>query len=58
MGNGANAIIEIGSVMSTVQTEILAVLGDVLPVAGTVFAALAGISIGFKFFKRITGARS
>ena len=58
MGVMESGIIEIGSVMSTVQTQILAVLGDVLPVAGTVFAALAGISIGFKFFKRITGARS
>lgn len=53
---------ETGSALSTaltsVQTEIMAAIGDALPIAGVVFASLAGIMLGFKFFKRITGARS
>lgn len=29
-----------------------------LPIAGSVFALVAGIFIGLKIFKRVTGARS
>lgn len=44
--------------LSTVQTDVMSSIGDALPVAGGVFAAVAGIFIGIKIFKRITGARS
>lgn len=51
-----------GSALSTAlqaaQTEIMGAIGDALPIAGTVFASIAGIYIGFKFFKRLTGAKS
>lgn len=36
------------------QSEILAAL----PIAGGIFAIVAGISIALKIFKRVTGARS
>lgn len=48
----------LASALSGAQTEIMSAIGEVLPVAGIVFASLAGISIGFKYFKKITGARS
>lgn len=51
-------MIEVGEVLTTVQSELMGVIADALPVAGTVFAALAGVYLAFKFFKRITGARS
>lgn len=51
-------MLDLEPVLTTVQTELMSVISDVLPVAGTVFAALAGVYLGFKFFKRITGARS
>lgn len=39
------------------QTSLLTAAGEALPVAGAVFAAIAGVMLGFKFFKKITGAR-
>ena len=48
----------LGAALSGVQTQINGAVADALPVAGAVFASLAGILIGFKFFKKITGARS
>lgn len=48
----------LSTALSAAQTEIMGAIGDALPVAGVVFASLAGIMIGFKFFKKITGARS
>lgn len=44
--------------LTTVKTDLLANVNDALPIAATVFAALAGIIVGFRFFKKITGARS
>lgn len=41
-----------------VKTSIDSSIGDALPVAGAVFATIAGIMLGFKFFKKLTGARS
>ena len=41
-----------------VQTSLLSEISSALPIAGTVFAAIAGIMVGIKLFKRITGARS
>lgn len=43
--------------LSTVQSGVMENITAALPAAGVVFAALAGIGIGIKLFKRITGAR-
>jgi len=48
----------LSTALTSVQTELNAAIGDALPVAGAVFATIAGIMLGFKFFKKITGARS
>lgn len=48
----------ISSLLTSVKTDMLSEVTAALPIAGAVFAALAGIGIGFKIFKRITGARS
>lgn len=44
--------------LTGVQTDMLASIGDVLPVAGVIFATVAGILIGVKLFKKLTGART
>lgn len=44
--------------LTGVQTSLDGAIADALPIAGAVFAAIAGIMLGFKFFKKITGARS
>lgn len=44
--------------LTTVKTDMLAEVGAALPIAGAVFAAIAGVMIGVKLFKRITGARA
>lgn len=46
------------SALTAVQTSLNSAIGDALPIAGAVFATIAGIMLGFKFFKKITGARS
>lgn len=48
----------LSSALQGVQTSINSSIGEALPVAGAVFATIAGIMLGFKFFKKITGARS
>jgi len=48
----------VSDLLSTVQTDVLASVGSALPIAGAVFAALAGITIGVKIFKKLTGARA
>ena len=48
----------IGSMLSEVSDSLMGAFGEALPVAGTIFAAVAGIFFGIKIFKRITGARS
>lgn len=48
----------IGSLLGGVETEMMSTIGQALPYAGGVFAAVAGIGIGIKLFKRITGARA
>lgn len=45
------------TLLTTVKTDVLSEIGAALPLAGTVFAAIAGIMVGFKLFKKITGAR-
>lgn len=48
----------ISGFLGTVQTDVLANVGAALPAAGAVFAAIAGIMVGVKLFKKITGARA
>ena len=48
----------LGGLLSSVQTSITASLGEAMPVVGTVFALIAGISVGFKLFKKFTGVRA
>lgn len=46
------------SLLSGVQSGMMDQISGALPIAGVVFGAIAGIMIGIKIFKRITGARS
>ena len=46
-----------GDALAVVQTQLTASIGEALPVVGVVFASLAGIMLGFKLFKKITGVR-
>lgn len=48
----------LGGLLSSVQTSINSSLGEAMPVVGTVFALIAGISVGFKLFKKFTGVRA
>lgn len=52
--DGAN----VTALLTSVKDGMLAQIGGALPVAGAVFAAIAGIMVGVKLFKKITGARS
>lgn len=53
LDNGAT----VTSLLQSVQSGVMENISAALPIAGVVFAALAGIGIGIKLFKRITGAR-
>jgi hypothetical protein len=53
-GTGA----DITTLLTSVKDGMLDQIGGALPIAGAVFAAVAGIMIGVKLFKKITGARS
>lgn len=44
--------------LTPVKTELMTQIGAALPIAGGIFAVLAGVMVGFKFFKKITGARA
>lgn len=46
------------TLLTTVQTDVLAGVTSALPAAGAVFAAIAGIMVGVKLFKKISGART
>lgn len=48
----------VSTLLEGVQTGMMAQITDALPIAGVVFGAVAGIMIGIKLFKRVTGARS
>lgn len=51
--------IDIGtSLLTPVKTELMTQVGSALPIAGGIFAVLAGVMVGFRFFKKITGARA
>jgi len=47
----------VGDLLTPVKTEVLGSIGEALPLAGGVFAAIAGVYFGFKLFKKVTGAR-
>lgn len=49
---------QVTTLLTGVQTSLNAAIGDALPLAGGVFAAIAGVMLGVKLFKRITGAKS
>lgn len=44
--------------LTGISSEITGAITDVLPIVGTVVAAVAGIMFGFKFFKKLTGTRT
>lgn len=48
----------LSTALEAVKTSLNSSIGEALPVAGGVFATIAGIMLGFKFFKKITGARA
>lgn len=48
----------VSGLLETVQSNVLSEVGSALPIAGAVFAALAGLTIGIKIFKKLTGARA
>lgn len=48
----------VATLLSGVQEGMMEQISSALPIAGVVFGAIAGISIGIKLFKRVTGARS
>lgn len=50
--------VDVTTLLTSVKDGMLDQLGSALPIAGTVFAAVAGVMIGIKLFKKITGARS
>lgn len=50
--------VSVTNLLSGVQSGMMEQIGSALPIAGVVFGAIAGIMIGIKIFKRITGARS
>lgn len=55
MNEGTNLV---GQLLGGVQAEVLGGIGSALPIAGTIFASIAGLMVGFKLFKKITGARA
>lgn len=46
------------TMLNGVKTGVTDAITDVLPIAGTVIAVVVGINYGWKFFKRMTGART
>lgn len=48
----------VSQLLSSVQSTLMSELGDALPIAGGVMAVVAGIYLGVKLFKRLTGART
>lgn len=50
--------VSVTSLLQSVASGMSEQLGAALPIAGGVFAAIAGIMIGIKLFKKITGART
>lgn len=63
-GNGVNVLTllnsnsAVSSLLETTASGVTTEIYEALPIAGGVFAVVAGIFIGLKIFKRVTGARS
>lgn len=55
LGSAGSAVT---SVLESAQTELTGAITAGLPIAGGVFALIAGIFMAIKIFKRVTGARS
>jgi hypothetical protein len=48
----------LGDALNTVASELSSTIGDVLPIAAGIVAAVVGVNFGFRLFKKITGTRS
>lgn len=48
----------VGTMLGGAKDVIMGNVSDALPIAGTIFGALAGIAVGVKLFKKLTGARA
>lgn len=48
----------VSALLTTTASGIQNEIGAALPIAGGVFATVAGIFIALKIFKRVTGAKS
>lgn len=46
------------TMLTSISSGVTGVVGDVLPIAGGVIALVVGINYGWKFFKKMTGART
>lgn len=53
MGDGA-----VSTLLTEVATGMTSEINAALPIAGGIFALIAGIFIGLKIFKRVTGAKA
>jgi hypothetical protein len=58
MGFLLGTTVDAATLLEGVQTGLMSQIAGVLPIAGTVMASIAGIFIGVKIFKRLTGART
>lgn len=48
----------VSSLLTSAASGITTEVNSALPIAGGVFALIAGIMVGLKIFKRVTGART
>lgn len=53
---GGEIIME--AMLGGIGTQITGAITDVLPIVGPIVGAVAAIFFGFKFFKKLTGART
>lgn len=44
-----------GDFVSSVGTELTGAVGSAMPIIGGIFATIAGIGLGMKLFKKVTG---
>ena len=50
--------LDVSSMLTDVASNLQTQMGAALPIAGGIFAAVAGVFIGIKLFKKITGAKN
>lgn len=48
----------LSGLLSEISTSLTAAIAEAAPAAGIVMATIAGIYLGVKIFKRVTGART